>query len=312
MKKKTMLWLYYTVIMLICLISTLIHNTTFSLVDYNEPAYEYKEACEFYQKTSIEENKEFIYNETHYQFDDESCEYIIKNYDKTGSFYLYYDQIIESGFFSFLFPLFVPVLVLIPILFNLSKEFQSEYIKYFLQRNTYKKYIMHLFKESYKYFFPIFIILIYIIIYALILSNGNFDPRMDMYLNRPVAGNLDFYYNPSNVVIYFMVILLNVLLYINLGLISLSHNKNFFIALIESFLLVFIYIAFTFIVIGINVQIWFGILSENINVGEIYTWHGIREPITILLFTIGYYLTSLFLVYISYKNKEKIVMLCEE
>ena len=311
MKTKYMLIIYFICIMLFCLIGIRIFNFSDNLEVYKSPSVAYKEGCEYYLLNDIESNKEFIYNDRNYQLNDEMCYYIIDNYNKVGSFFLYYDKIISSSIFSFLFPMFVPVFVLIPVIYVLSKEFDSSYILYFLQRKSYKKYILHLFKESYKYFFPIFLILFFVILCALKLSNGVFDPRMDIYRSFTGEHSLLFFDNITNCIIYFVIILFNVLTFINFGLISISHNKNFYIALIESFLISFLFNCFIFIFVGLTLQTKFGIIAESINVFEIFRWHNITNPKLFLVINIIYYLVSLFFVYLSYRKKERIIKLCE-
>ena len=107
---------------------------------YKVPSH-YKEVCEYYLDNSIEENVEFQYKKITYSFNDEQCNYIINNYDKTGSFFLFYNKIITNSFFNWIFPLFAPMIVILPVIFELSKEFKAGYIAQFLQRKTYKEYI---------------------------------------------------------------------------------------------------------------------------------------------------------------------------
>ena len=71
------------------------------------------------------------------------------------------------------------------------------------------------------------------------------------------------------------------------------------------------YLCFTFIVIGVFVDKCFGIISEQINLFEIFTWHGITNPILFLIVNTIYYIISLVIVLLMYKNKEKIIMKCE-
>ena len=311
MKKKHMLIIYFIITILFCLLGTKVFFSVTNLELYRNPDEFYKNACIYFTDNNIEDNQEFQYDGNYFQMNTMQCNYIAENYNKTGSFFLFFDRIITSPVFLFLFPMFVPVFVLIPIVFNFTREFEAGYIIYFLQRKSYKKYVTHLFKDSYKYFFPVFIILLYIIVLALILSHGNFDPRMDIY--RSILGNdyLIFYNNFGNYIVYFIIILLNIFMYINIGLIAISHSKNFYIVLIESFLITFIFNCFTFVFVGVFLQNVFGIVAESVNVFEIYTWSNITNPSLFLIVNLVYYLISLIFVYFSYKNKEKIIMLCE-
>ena len=66
-----------------------------------------------------------------------------------------------------------------------------------------------------------------------------------------------------------------------------------------------------FVFVGVFLQNVFGINAESVNVFEIYTWINITNPSLFLIVNLVYYLISLIFVYLSYKNKEKIIMLCE-
>lgn len=306
MNSKVFNFIYFLLIALICLIGLDFFQSNNQFDKYKVPSH-YKEVCEYYFDNSIEENIEFQYKKITYSFNNEQCDYIISNYDRTGSFYLFYYKIITNSFFNWIFPLFVPVIIIIPVLFHLSKEFKSGYMLHFLQRKTYKEYILYLFKTAYKWFYPIFLILIFIICCSLWQCNGNFDPLIDIYNGYLGSECMFFVNNFVNFFIYFLVILFNIFMYINICLVFLLYFKDFFASCFVSCITIYI---FNFITYGFA-ELITGVPGESISMFSIYTWNGVISPLLYLLFAFIYYLITLFFVYLSYRNKEKVIGLYE-
>lgn len=270
------------------------------------------EECNYYLSLSKESMDE--YNKKYPgAFSIDECKYIIDSNNKPASFFLVFDRTLTSGIIRFIIPFFVPLILLYPVIYRLSLEFEDDFIKSFLQRKSYKSYILHLFKVSYKYRFLILVILMFIIFGSMIISKFNFNPLLDIYLKYIGDVSMLFYSNSFNYIIYFVIIILNLLLYINIALIVLRYNnKNFLISYAESFLVIYLWWCFTFIIVGKFLKKYMNILSEHVNILEIYTWHGITNPYPFLIINIIYYLVSLFLVLLVYKNKEKFIIKCEE
>lgn len=239
------------------------------------------------------------------------CEYIVKKEGKPLSFFFVYSNLLSSTVFQFIFPFFVPLFILFPLIYKLSLEFNSNYIKYYLLRNSYKNYIKNLFMKSYKYACIVISIIILFVILSFVKSNFNFDSTMDYYLSY-IGDDYFIFNNKWNYLIYFLIIILNLFTYINISLFVLrGKNRNFLICLTESFLIIYLWWCFTFVIVGNLFQKFFGIASERINLLEIYTWHEIDNGKLFLIVNIVYYLITLFIVLLSYKNKEKFIMRCE-
>lgn len=306
MKTNVFIIIYFLLIALICLIGLDFFQSNNQFEKYKVPSH-YKEVCEYYFDNSIEENAKFQYKKMTYSFNDEQCNYIVNNYDKTGSFFLFYNKIITNSFFNWIFHLFAPMIVILPVIFELSKEFKAGYIAQFLQRKTYKEYIFHLFKTSYKWFYSIFLILLFIACCALWQCEGNFDPMMDIYNNHLGTECLFFLGNFVNCIIYFLVILFNILMYINICIILILYLKSFFATFFVSGITIYI---FNFITYGFAEFIT-GVPGESISMFSIYTWTNVVNPWVYLLFAFMYYLITLFVLYLNYKNKEKVIGLHE-
>lgn len=306
-KKNYVIGLYYIIILLIFVLSILPFFSS-NLNFYSGNMEEEKDVCIRYNNASLEEKKEI---EKDITFNNEICTALINEY-KPGSFYLYYNYLLRNGVSSFIFPFFVPLLVIFPIIYKLSEEFRSKYIKNYLQRNEYKEYIKSIIKKSYKYILIIPILLLSFAVVASIYSKFNFDPRYDIALSR-LSGEIGVHYNnPYFYISYVLIILLNMGIYINIGLIILRKNKNFFVALIESFVAIYVFLCFTFIIIGLGVQNIFNASAESLNLLEIYTWSNINNISLYLIVNVIYFIVSFTLVVIAYKNKEKFIKECEK
>lgn len=306
-KKNYIIKLYYMIIVLI-FISSMLPFFSSNLNFYSGNMVKEKETCIRYNNVSLEEKKEI---EKDITFSKEICEALINEY-KPGSFYLYYNDLLRNGIASYIFPYFIPLLVIFPITYKLSEEFRSKYIKNYLQRKEYKEYIKNIIKRSYKYILIVPILLLSFAVVAAICSKFNFDPRYDIALSR-LSSEIGTYYNkPFFYISYILIILFNIGIYINIGLIILRKNKNFFVALIESFVAIYIFLCFTFIIIGLGIQKIFNIPAESLNLLEIYTWSNINNISLYLIVNVIYFIVSFTLVVIAYKNKEKFIKECEK
>ena len=306
-KKNYIIKLYYIIIVLI-FISSILPFFSSNLNFYSGNMSKEKETCIRYNNATLEEKKEI---EKDITFSNKICDALINEY-KPKSFYLYYNYLLRNGVASFIFPYFIPLLVIFPIVYKLSEEFRSKYIKNYLQRKDYKEYIKSIIKRSYKYILIIPILLLSFAIIAAICSKFNFDPRYDIAFSR-LSSEIETYYNkPFFYISYILIILFNMGIYINIGLIILRKNKSFFVALIESFVAIYVFLCFTFITIGLGIQSIFNIPAESINLLEIYTWSNISNIGLYLLVNIVYFVVSFILVIIVYKNKEKFIKECEK
>lgn len=311
MKKK--LFIYFSFIILFCIIG----NYAYLSTDSNTPEAIHasveatKNDCKEYLNFSDNQREQFDLKYINL-YTIEKCDYIVNSNDKSNSFFLIFESMINSSIFQFIFPFFIPILLLYPIILKLSAELRSNYPKYFFLRKTYNQYIFHLFKKSYKYIFVILFILCYLIIYSAVKSNFNFNPRYDIAMGFISSDSMMFYNNSINYVIYFVVIILNLFSYINIALIILrQNNKNFLITYIESFLAIYLWWCITFIVIGKITTKMFNVSNESINILEIYTWNGITDANIFLIVNIIFYVFTLIVTLLAYKNKEKFIIKCE-
>lgn len=305
MKKKLMV--YYIIIGLVCIVSVNLYFSFLStsvFIDYEE---EITQCTEYLNFSDAEREK---YDKTYHGSPSiEECEYVISGEGKPASFFLLYERVMTEGLLMWIFPFFAPLLFLFPLVYTITSELNSNYIKYYLLRKKYKNYVFDLFKKSYKYIIIVLLMLAYVIIASLIKSNFNMDPTLDVLVNSLGRETLMFYNDYKPYVIYFVVIILNLLTYVNITLIVLRYNhKNFLISMIESFLAIYLWWVFTFVIVGVQLDKYMGIMSEQVNLLEMYTWHSITDPNIYLITNIIYFVISLGIALYAYRDKEKFIM----
>lgn len=272
---------------------------------------EHYNICKEYMNGEQKEKGELVtkYGEI-YGLDDETCSEIIK-YDVTTNSTLYlFCNIIRSIFLDMIIPFFIPILLLFPILYIITNKFRSREIKNYLLRDSYKNYIKRIFKLAYSNIFivPFMLLIIFILCYIL---SGNMNPIADINSMMLTDRVMDLYKNPLFYILYTIVIFLNIGMYDNIALIISSKNKNFLVAYVESFLVIYIIWCISDILFGLFFQKVFGIFASNFSLSVIYLWTGVDNMLIFFLTNVFWYILTLIIAILSYKNKEKIISMCE-
>ncbi len=209
-----------------------------------------------------------------------------------------------SEVFIKIFPLLIPIILLYPVIYNLNEKTKKDYKTKYLKKNNYKQYIANLFNSSYKYIFIVLLMLFIIILYSAIKSNFNFNPKFDIAMSTIGEEALLFYNNPINYLVYIIIIVLNLLSYINIAIIVQKDNKRKPpVQYIESVLIVFLWWILSFVILGNLSDIIFNITSESINLLEIYTWHGITNSGIYLLVNLLFYIITLIITLLIYEKE---------
>lgn len=266
-------------------------------------------ACKEYISTTDPEEKDKIISKYYYlRINDTSCIEEVKYDTPTDSTYNTYEEFFDECSLIFIF--FSPLIILIPFLYLITREMKNKIIKNYCIRNSYKNYTKHIFKTAYKNIFtiPLMVILTFIISYY--LSDGNMNPAADIGFNY-VLPNTTFIDKPGFPIIFILILFLNAGLYINIGLIVLSKEKNFLVATLESELIIFLIWCFSIIGFG-NFFKRYGINPDNFNLLSIYDWSGIDNMYIYILVNVFMFLVTLLIAIKSYKNKEKIILMCEK
>ena len=199
------------------------------------------------------------------------------------------------------------LLIILSSCYYVSKYLKNNIVTYDLTRENYKKIKHKLLINAYIPALAITIFtIIKLIIFYLITNNFNYSEGLGWNLSN-LANPLLF------LLVYVLIVLFDALIYSNISLIVTRKIHNFIITSILSYLVVFGIELFLEIVLSaiictslFNSDI--GIVFNIINFGNFNDSYGLLLPLIVQV--VIYIITSI-IVYISYKNKENLVIDCE-
>ena len=228
----------------------------------------------YYINNSIEEEMEMIEkvterckNNPEYAGIDWCDSYISGKIEpQYNNFYVRFKEI--TGISLSLINYCVPLILFIISIYGVSKIFKSGNSLLMLKREKYSKFLKNIFLKTYRYiwFFPVFVILIVV----LCLINANFDIQI------PINNGITFGENLMRkpflfIILYVFNVILHSAIYLNIALIVMRKQHNYFLAVIESFLLViaielfFELVVYNFFFINILHDLKTGLLFNIIN-----------------------------------------------
>lgn len=266
-------------------------------------------ACIDYLETDDLKEKENIASKYSYLgFSEDTCNEIVKYETPSGSAYNIYEDFLFLD--NLVFPFFIPLIVLLPFIYLISREMKNKTVKNYCLRDNYKNYVKHVFKTAYKNIFTIPIMILITFGISYLLAKGNMNPAADVGFNLELP-NISFIDNPIFPIIFILTLFLGIGLYINIGLIVLARCKNFIVAIIESELIVFLMWLFGLITFGRFFNS-LGINADNFNLLSIYDWSGIDNMYVYFGFNLFLFVVSLLIAMRLYKSKEKLILMCEK
>lgn len=201
----------------------------------------------------------------------------------------------------------IPFLVITSSLYNISKKFKNQDIKNHLTRESYNKYIKKILLDSYKSVFIWPMITILLFMFSYIISNGSFEI---------IDTNSSFSYKIlSKPVVFMLSNLLNTIFmsffWTNIALLIVPDTRNYIISVLESIMIYFgIALTNTFFVILLISKIFHRDVEKYLDFFDVYNYYN-RELIPFNILCLSVALISGLLVYLKYKNKEKIIMKLE-
>lgn len=218
-----------------------------------------------------------------------------------------FNEILNDSEYSFIYFLAVPFLIIMSSMYEISKRFKSGEIKNRLTRESYNSYIKEVFKDSYKSIIICPLISIYMFLFSYIIS-GTFEVAP---INVATFSTKILSHPALFITSYLLNTILMSIFYINIGLFLVPENRSYLVTVIETIMVYFgITLANTFFVIGFllkdfeNGEKYFDFL-------DMYTYHD-RELIPFNLLCLGVAFISSLVVYIKYRNKEKLVIKLEK
>lgn len=231
---------------------------------------------------------------------------------KRSTLKTYYDIINDNVSYNSIslctvFYFLIPFLVITSSLYNISKKFKNQDIKNHLTRESYNKYIKEILLDSYKSVFIWPMITILLFMFSYIISNGSFEI---------IDTNSSFSYEIlSNPVAFMLSNLLNTIFmsffWTNIALLIVPDTRNYIVSVLESIMIYFgIALTNTFFVILLISKILNKDVEKYLDFFDVYTYYN-RELVPFNILCLSVALISGLLVYLKYKNKEKIIMKLE-
>lgn len=231
---------------------------------------------------------------------------------KRSTLKTYYDIINDNVSYNSIslctvFYFLIPFLVITSSLYNISKKFKNQDIKNHLTRESYNKYIKEILLDSYKSVFIWPMITILLFMFSYIISNGSFEI---------IDTNSSFSYEIlSNPVAFMLSNLLNTIFmsffWTNIALLIVPDTRNYIVSVLESIMIYFgITLTNTFFVILLISKILNKDVEKYLDFFDVYTYNN-RNLLSFNILCLSVALISGLLVYLKYKNKEKIIMKLE-
>lgn len=217
-----------------------------------------------------------------------------------------FNEILNDSKYSFIYFLAVPFLIIMSSMYEISKRFKSGEIKNRLTRESYNNYIKDVFKSSYKSILLWPLITIYVLVFSYMIS-GTFEVSAET-----IAFTKEILSHPALFIFsYLLNTILMSIFYINIGLILVPENRNYLVTVIETIMVYYgITLTNTFFIISFVLKD-FKDSEKYFDFFDMYTYND-RKLIPFNLLCLGVSLISLLLVYLKYKNKEKILIKLEK
>ncbi len=238
---------------------------------------------------------------------DNFCKNNIDEYYIKDTLSIYYD-IFNSSNYSTLFYFGIPFLVIASSIYMTSKKFRNQDIKNCLTRESYNMYMRKMFKNAYKSVLIWPLLTIYLLIISYLIS-GTFEVSITPNIaNFPMS----FLKNPF---LFITSYLLNTIFmsffWANIALFIVPDTRNYIVSVLESIMIYFgITLTNTFFVILLINNIFHKDVEKYLDFFDVYNYYN-RELIPFNILCLSMALISGLLVYLKYKNKEKIIMKLE-
>lgn len=272
--------------------------------------YNYQKEMEATERLSEKVKKECKSEEVVDEERNEFCKSVMEKDYSEKSFYYAFQEIEYFTFNRVSFLLFI--LIVTPSIFFTSRYMKNKMIINEATRCDYKHSLANYFKKAYR---PVFIVPLLILLSfgTAYLLTGNFNVGIK-YINS-IPWTADFVSNPW---VFITLFILNAIvlsfLYINVSLIVVRKNHNFFVTLILSFLLLYGYDIFLEIFMGgilftVIFHSDFAVYFNVLNVANFNDTLGLIAPFVVPGISL---ILSFIILFFKYRNKEKLIIDCEK
>lgn len=240
----------------------------------------------------------------------ELCKEVIENESAEYDFYTVFADVLVWRVQYIYYLAFL--IVVIPTLYKICKILKNKSIINISTRESHKSFLKRFFKTAYQYIW--ILPLLSLIMMLPLLINTTLNPSHSI-LNGTSPWNSNIVYHPGLFVVsYLIYIAICSFIFINISLLVARFQQKFIPCVILSYIVYFAIEIFLEIVISIILftkvlKSGFGILFNILN---IFTFHDSYGVPALLLVSFSLAIISFGLVYLAYKNKEKLVIQCEK
>lgn len=198
-------------------------------------------------------------------------------------------------------------IIIIPTLSILVKILKNNHIEYCLTRESYKDFMKTFLKKAYRYVWILPLLAAFLIFIC--VKHTSIDYKYSYLFSTSIWNENITKYPYLFMISYIFNSLIFSFIYINIGLLAVRKVHNYIKSLILSTIIIisielFFEIILTYL-IGTNVGVLFNMMNIytfNVNIGYIYSF----------AFSISMLLISFISVYLTYKNKETLIIDCEK
>ncbi|MBO5475291.1 MAG: hypothetical protein J5982_02155 [Bacilli bacterium] len=274
-----------------------------SIIPLKDYAANQKSLLNYYNDT-INECKEKVDADMTEQ-EQEICRFYLEKIDSTEyNMTAYYGYDFTSNFYSnYISELLILLVIILGSTYFITKYLRNRMIINDINRKSYKKILKKLFLSSWKYalLLPIMLLIAFIFTY-IITGNGT---NGYSYLENTIFEN--------NVLFYFLVIFVQAfvltLIHTNVVLIVSRKEHNYILSVIKSYVCI---IGILMLVETINTNVIYGIFHSekfiNFNILNIYDLCFSDEVISYIVCTLTALFISFIVVFLIYRNKEKLII----
>ena len=228
------------------------------------------------------------------------CDRINKNKDVKVDFYTMLSNVLYSNVRYI--NLFAFLILVIPSLIIPSKLLKYNSLKKVKSKENYQSFIVKFLKSAFKYIWLLPLLALIIILPITLITT--FDPTYSILYNTSIwTGNI-IYHPIMFIALYILNIFLYSCIFINISLIILRKQHNYILAIILSFLCYVGIELFLEVAVNIEISNLFNIISPFMFSNQF----GIEN---LLIFTFVVFGISILGLYLSYRNKEKLIIDCK-
>ena len=216
-------------------------------------------------------------------------------------------------FFQFL----LPILVVMAGIQSFSEQFRSGYFKYIMNRKSYKKYMLHEVFHAWKSALIAPILILCSFIMCCFVSGFDLEfPHYDPSIARPgLSLSSTLVPNPIwNIVSIALNLAILSIACINLGLILYKREKNYYVTLFYSFLVIIAYQIVAEVIVGFQLSEWTGInfFANGVNFFCFWYYDAGTTPLTQFLYSSFLVFVTSIILYFRYRNKEGVIIASEK